>query len=260
MPEFRTDDGVRLHYAVQGEGPLTLIYLHGMGGDIGMWKPLWSVLDRSRFSYVALDFRGHGGSQRMPSTFTAERLVRDVLQVADLLAISRFALIGHGLGGKVACRIAAEHPGRVAGVILMGAVGPNEVPLEQDVVERIVSCGDDVGLVRQYFRSWFKEWPRPEIERWTANVANTPPWVRRAFCAPVRSPGARSEEAVVSEVPAIVLAGENDPVYGPAYQHKAVLPALANARLVTISCGHGLLLERPDEVAGHCKEFFAELK
>lgn len=260
MPEFRTDDGVRLRYAVQGEGPLTLFYLHGMGGDIGTWKHLWSVLDRSKFSHVALDFRGHGGSQRMPSTFTAERLANDVIQLADLLDVRRFALISQGFGGKVAYRIAAQHPARVAGVILMGAVGPNEVPLEQEVVERIVSCGDDVGLVRQYFRSWFKEWPRPELERWTANVANTPPWVRRAFCAPSRGAGARPEEAIVTDVPAVVLAGENDPVYGPAYQHEAVLPALANARLVTISCGHGLLLECPDEVADHCKEFFSQLE
>lgn len=260
MPEFRTDDGVRLHYAMQGQGPLTLFYLHGMGGDVGTWKHLWSVLDRSRFSHVALDFRGHGGSQRMPSAFTAERLANDVVQLADLLDVRRFALLGHGFGGKVACRIAAQHPGRVAGVMLMGAVGPNEVPLEKEVVDRIVSCGDDVALVRQYFRSWFKEWPRPEIERWTANVANTPSWVRRAFCAPSRAGGTRSPTAIVTEVPAVVLAGESDPVYGPDYQQVAVLPALAKARLVTISCGHGLLLELPDEVTDHCKEFFSQLE
>jgi pimeloyl-ACP methyl ester carboxylesterase len=259
MPEFHTDDRVRLHYTLRGCGRLTLMYLHDLGGDAGTWKALWEAIDHPRFCHVALDLRGHGGSQRMPSAFCVDRLASDVLQLADRLELPRLVLVGHGFGGQVALRVATRSLGRIAGLVLMGPVGPDAPPFGRETVEHLVKCGDNVDQLRAHFRPWFKEWPRPELDRWIANLANTPTWVRREFGREGQIASDRPE-VLVADIPAIVIAGEDDPVCGPTYQHAAVMPALSNACLLIVPCGHGLLLERPDEIAMHCGRFFSRLE
>jgi pimeloyl-ACP methyl ester carboxylesterase len=258
MPEFRTDDDVRLHYVVHGEGPLPIIYLHWMGGDAGNWNGLWTALDDSRFCHVALDVRGHGQSERTPSLFTIDRLARDVLQLADELESARFVLAGHSFGGKVALMVAAKVPLRVAGLILFGSVGPAKVPLSRETVESILTHTAEADFVRGYFRPWFTVWPRAELDYWIGSFAHTPAWAHRAVCEIALWTDITREIAEIT-TPTLVIAGEHDPAYGPAYQEAAVLPAVPNARMVTVDCGHGLILERPEEVATHCGEFLESL-
>jgi pimeloyl-ACP methyl ester carboxylesterase len=118
MAEFTSDDGIRLHYVTQGTGALPIIYLHWMGGSGLDWKRFWTSLDQRRYRHVALDFRGHGQSDPTPSSFTNERLARDVLQLADELGLPHFVVAGHSFGGKVALKLAAMGPARVAGLML----------------------------------------------------------------------------------------------------------------------------------------------
>ena len=251
MPEFTTDDGVRLHYIVRGKGALPIIFLHGMGGDAGNWEGLWSAIGHGAFRYIALDFRGHGESQREPSTFTNERLARDVLQLADSLSLAHFNIAGHSFGGKVALLVAAMAPTRVAGLILFGAAGPAKVQLEREAVEPILKNAGDIEFVRESFKPWLSVWPRPELDRWLANFVTTPEWAHRAVCEIALWTDISNETRRIT-APTLVFAGEHDPVYGPAYQRAAVLPTLLNAELVAVDCGHGLFLERPAEIAACC--------
>ena len=55
--------------------------------------------------------------------------------------------------------------------------------------------------------------------------------------------------------PALVLAGLHDPVYGPAYQAGAVQPYLARPTVLMLDSGHGLVLERPEDVAAAMRPF-----
>jgi pimeloyl-ACP methyl ester carboxylesterase len=117
----------------------------------------------------------------------------------------------------------------------------------------------DVVFVRESFRPWFKEWPRPELDQWAKNFARTPAWAHRAVCELALWTDISTEVAGIT-APALVIAGEHDPVYGPVYQRNAVLPTLPDPQFVTVDCGHGLFLERPKEIAAHCKEFLAQLE
>ena len=258
MPEFRTDDGVRLRYVERGVGRLPVFYLHWVGGDTGTWTPLWDALHGPALRHVALDFRAHGGSQRMPSTFTNERLAHDVLQLAGVLGIQRFAVVAHSFAGRVALRLALLAPARVAGLVLIGAAGSGEVLLERKKVDAMLRRADDVTFVRRLFKPCFADWPRAEIDRWVANFANTPAWARKEFCEIGLWSQEQNENSSI-EAPALLIAGEHDPIYGPNYQRTVVLPRLPGARLVTIKCGHGLVVERPAEIATHCENFLSRL-
>lgn len=193
-----------------------------------------------------------------PSAFTNERLARDVLQLADALGVVRFVVCGHSFGGKVAMRLAALAPERVAGLVLIGAVGPGKVPLTCEAVDPILDRATDVAFVRESFRPWFSVWPRPELDRSLENFARTPGWAHRAVCEIALWTDITAELTSLS-APALLIAGEHDPVYGPAYRREAVMPVLAHAQMATIDCGHGLILERPEEIATQCERFLGGL-
>ena len=70
---------------------------------------------------IAPDLRGHGesGMPTEPSDYTTDKMVQDVLAVADACGVKRFTIWGFSFGGKVG-RYAAAHSERVAKIVLMG--------------------------------------------------------------------------------------------------------------------------------------------
>ncbi|MCW8101706.1 alpha/beta fold hydrolase [Streptomyces tauricus] len=100
--------------------------LHGLAGHAGEWDVLAQSL-RSRYRIVALDQRGHGGSERHPQDVSRAAYVADVIALADQLALQRPVLVGQSLGGHTAMLTAAAHPGLVRALVLIeaGSGGPN---------------------------------------------------------------------------------------------------------------------------------------
>jgi pimeloyl-ACP methyl ester carboxylesterase len=62
------------------------------------------------------------------------------------------------------------------------------------------------------------------------------------------------------KLPVLCVVGEDDPVYGPAYQRESVLSVFSHARMEVVpNCGHGLTLERPQEVAAILADYLASI-
>lgn len=257
ITELTTDDGIRLHYEERGDGPVSVIYLHWMGGCTKNWRELWDALDPATHRHIAIDLRGHGHSHAAPCTFTDERLVRDVLALADHLGLTRFAVVGHSFGGKVALRLAAMAPERITELVLLGAVGPGKVALDRPAIDIALRRTHEVPFVREFFRLWFAVWPRDALDRALETFTCTPAWALRAVCDLALWQDLSPHIAPLPH-PALVIAGAQDPVYGPAYQYEAVLPFVPRGHLITIpACGHGMFLERPMEIAAACARFLA---
>src|SRR5205085_2092881 len=69
---------------------------------------------------IALDFRGHGRSAPPPDgDYSIAGLAADVERVADALALERFVLAGHSMGGAVAVAYAGANAQRVGGLLLL---------------------------------------------------------------------------------------------------------------------------------------------
>ncbi|HPL80832.1 MAG TPA: alpha/beta fold hydrolase, partial [Burkholderiaceae bacterium] len=94
-----------------------LLLLHGFPQTHAMWHRVAQRL-RHDFFLVLPDLRGYGDSSHAPglpdhSNYSKRALAQDLIAVMDTLGIAAFALCGHDRGGRVAHRLALDHPARV---------------------------------------------------------------------------------------------------------------------------------------------------
>jgi haloacetate dehalogenase len=99
-----------------GHGPPVLL-LHGFPQTHLMWRIVAPLLARD-FTVVCADLRGYGRSGCPPSTsdhapYTKRAMAQDMVSVMERLGFPRFSVAGHDRGGRVAYRMALDHPERV---------------------------------------------------------------------------------------------------------------------------------------------------
>lgn len=107
--------GAVLHGEARGERPAT-IFLHGFGGSLEDWQPVWDRLPDS-MAAIRYDLRGFGRSRAEPEPFSH---ADDLLALLDARGIARANLVGLSMGGSVAVQFALNHPERVNRLVLIG--------------------------------------------------------------------------------------------------------------------------------------------
>src|ERR1700754_188922 len=106
----------RLRTRVGGSGP-PLLLLHGWPETHLMWHSTAPAL-AERFTVVAADLPGYGASFRPPvaadhAPHAKRALAGDLVSAMARLGHPVFALCGHDRGGRVAYRMALDHPDAV---------------------------------------------------------------------------------------------------------------------------------------------------
>jgi pimeloyl-ACP methyl ester carboxylesterase len=94
-----------------GDGPPVLI-LHGLFGSGSNWRRVARELATSH-RVLAVDLRNHGASP-WADTMTYPQMADDVLRLIDRERLTRPAVIGHSMGGKVAMALALLYPDEVS--------------------------------------------------------------------------------------------------------------------------------------------------
>jgi pimeloyl-ACP methyl ester carboxylesterase/DNA-binding CsgD family transcriptional regulator len=119
-----SSDGVKLAYAVTGDGPplvmsaTWLTHLEHQWRSLA-WKPWLEALSRDH-TLLRYDSRGCGLSDRATDNLSFETWVKDFEKVIDAAGFGRFSLLSTCWGGPVAIEYAARHPERVDRLVLYG--------------------------------------------------------------------------------------------------------------------------------------------
>ncbi len=105
--------GIRIRAATGGSGP-PLLLLHGHPQTHATWRDVAPRL-AERFSVVAMDLRGYGDSAKPDGgeghfNYSKRAMAGDAVAVMRTLGHERFAVVGHDRGGRVAHRMALDHP------------------------------------------------------------------------------------------------------------------------------------------------------
>src|SRR6188472_4266742 len=108
--------GLRQHIVVGGDGP-PLLLVHGWPENWYQYRALMPALAR-HFTVIAVDQRGMGLTEKPDSGYDSAALANDLVALMDALGYERFSVIGLDTGMVISYALAADHPDRVARLVV----------------------------------------------------------------------------------------------------------------------------------------------
>ena len=136
-----------------------VLAVHGVTASLMTFRTLARELNGD-VAFLAPDLRGRGRSAALPGPYGIAQHVDDMLAVLDHVGATRAVLVGHSMGAYVVERLAAEHPERAAGLVLLDAGLPFPLPEDpsqvlQDIVgSSVLRLSITFPSVEQYIRGW----------------------------------------------------------------------------------------------------------
>lgn len=261
-------DGVRLAYAVHGDGPRTVVLLPTWSiVHSQVWKMQVPYLSR-HLRVVTFDGRGSGASGRPASavSYGNDEYARDVVAVLDATGTDHAVLVGMSCGATWAVHVAAEHPERVRGLLALSPSCGFEITTQRDQYVWSGAAEDPVGWAKYNKAYWLGEgwddfvafffaemYPEPhstkqreDAERWAHEA--TAQMVADTTDARLGLEGAACPaiEPLCGKVqcPVLVIHGTEDRVRPQAFGER--LAELTGGELLLVEgAGHGIMARDP---------------
>ena len=279
-----------IHVLHAGSGP-GLLLLHGFPQTSMMWREVAPLL-ADRFTVVCADLRGYGASGCPASSedhapYSKRALARDMVAVMTSFDFGRFSVAGHDRGGRVAYRLAFDHPQRIHRVAVLDIV-PIDVAWERaddrlalgfwpwsllaqagPLPERLIAAAPEAVIDNALSREWGTPAStfEPEIRAQYAGQLRDPDHLH-AICEEYRAAAgidrehdrADRESGRQITCPLLALWSRNGPLgswYGDLGGPLAVWRALApDVRGWAVDGGHFFAEEHPTRTARTLAEFF----
>jgi len=122
---FTQNGDVKIHYVVQGKGPL-VVMIHGFPDYWATWKPLMATLSAAGYRTAALDNRGYNlsGQPKGEAAYAMPNLVGDVAAVIAAEGQKNAVVVGHDWGAAIAWNVALTRPDLVNKLIILSVPHP----------------------------------------------------------------------------------------------------------------------------------------
>jgi pimeloyl-ACP methyl ester carboxylesterase len=125
-------NGTTIHFVRGGAGPVVIL-VHGFPEDWYEWHKIMPRLSK-KFTVIAVDLRGIGGSKATPTGYDAANMAEDIHQLIVHLQLKRVYIAGHDIGGIVAYAFLRSHPEETRGAMIVDVGLPGISPWEEDKV------------------------------------------------------------------------------------------------------------------------------
>ncbi|HRD97198.1 MAG TPA: alpha/beta hydrolase [Rubrivivax sp.] len=276
--DFIDVKGQLVHLRDEGprHDPLPIVLIHGTSSSLHTWQG-WARELRGQRRVISFDLPGFGltgpfTGQYPRDDYHGDRYAQFVLDLLDHLQVPRAVIAGNSLGGEVAWRTAYRAPQRVAGLVLVDAVGPAFTP-QAGPLGFLIARTPVLGSISQGFL------PRALVAQGVTSVYAQPERVgselvdrhfelalregnRRALALRLRQmvDGEHVERIATLKQPTLILWGEHDrlipPVAGRQFQQM-----IAGSRLVILQgLGHVPQEEDPARSLAPVKDFLLTLR
>jgi haloacetate dehalogenase len=269
--------GATINVATRGAG-LPLLLLHGYPENHRMWREVAPRLAQ-QYEVVCPDLRGYGDSSKPESTpdhsnYSKRAMATDMIEVMAALGHRTFLLAGHDRGGRVAYRLALDHPAAVRRLALLDIVSTRAVYedggmemarryfhwylliQEQPLPERLI--GSDPGFwLRQFLpegmeiREYLRTFATPEGIRASCED------YRAGFFVDLAHDHADVAAGRKITCPTMILWGSRGAVGAVFKPLETWKDLVASPTGHVVDCGHFIPEEKPDETTRALREFFS---
>jgi len=243
-----SSDGQLISYNVFGKGDVTLVFVHGWGGDSRYWRYQIPYFYK-KYRVVIIDLAGHGNSEQNRKVYTLEAFGQDVKAVVEDVNARRVILIGHSMSGEIVAEAARLMPGRVIGIIGADSIQNVEDTMPKEQFKQMVDGfqKDFKGEVKNFVEPMLGKDIKPEFKKWIIDdISCEPPYVAiSAFKEYVIKFENKGIANIFKEVKVPVRCVNADlwptnPEANRRYMSSFEVTYIKGA-------GHFIMLERPDE-------------
>jgi pimeloyl-ACP methyl ester carboxylesterase len=278
LKQFLPVEGGRIAYTLAGDPAAPpLILIHGWLSHGGVWRTLAEMLQQ-RYACVMIDLLGLGDSDKpTDGDYSIAAQGRRVLALADALGMSRFAVMGHSMGGQIALCIAGQlAPERVTALVDVSGVATGKLMnyVTTFTLPRMRMALGQAWVWR--LTRWYSQWPllaRFEFGTWFHQPQSLPfaDWAidrHYALQPDMHTSAYRAGQAILAAdltahlpriaAPTLVLFGAQDAVV-PLSEGEIVAQTVPGARLKLLEgCGHFPMLEQVDKTRAIINAFLTD--
>ena len=239
-------------YETAGEGPVTLLLLHGFPFDRRLWYKLIPQLKGAKI--ILPDLPGFGNSALTANEASMETYAEAIYTVLQCEGTSRVILAGHSMGGYIALAFAEKYPHMVSGLSLIHSsafADDEDRKLKREQVKAFITQHGAQQFTRSFVPGPFSPdfTNTPEIEtliHWAEDCT------AEGLIAAVEAMKNRPDRTHVLKnltIPVQFITGEKDPIFNPGITYQqAVIPTTGIIDLMKDS-GHMGMIENADEMA-----------
>lgn len=232
-----------------------LVFLHGIGGRASAWHAIQQACAAWGYGSLAWDMPGYASSP-MVAPYTFERLADALNSLMDEQGEEKAILVGHSMGAMLALQMWAQHPERVAGLVLAAgspAFGQGSGAFQKAfLAQRLAPLAaghsmDDVAhvLVPTLVAPGYVG---PGLAQAKACMASITPTAYTAALGALVQFEQRSALPSIT-VPTLCISAEHDRIASPSVVQR-MAEKIPNARCLCLpGVGHLLTFEQPDSFA-----------
>ncbi|MHA6696451.1 alpha/beta fold hydrolase [Chryseobacterium sp. A321] len=242
-----------LHFTQHGEGPQTLVLLHGFMESTAIWQLMSPFLSKE-FTVVSIDLPGHGDSQPLHEVNFMDKMAKDVMEVLIHLQRKRVHLLGHSMGGYAALAFAELYPQSLKSLTLFFSSYFEDSEDKKDQRAR------SLRIISENFKSYANAGIPPLFSQFELKALSGPIQLAKevALATPVEGVLASvkgmmerpNRKAVIEELDCKIMfvLGRHDQAIESDKLYKD-LPQKANIKAYVLDCGHNGHLEIPEVCA-----------
>ena len=248
--------GVKWDSVSLGEGPETILFLHGMTGAYDIW---WQQMESLQDEYRVI-------AVTYPAANSLEEMEQAVMAILAAEGVEHFYVVGSSLGGYFAQYLVTRHPNEILGAVFANTFPPNDILAEKNKT---------IGTLLPYLPEWLvmnvlsgsmRESVYPAsgdselvlafgLEQTYGRMSKAQVLGRyRCVVEPFEAP-----DMAVLGIPVMIIEANNDPLVEKALreQLKTTYPT---AQVVTLSNGHFPYLSMPAEYTAYLEAFFGGIQ
>ena len=270
---------VRLHAVIGGSGPPVLL-VHGWPETWYAWRMVMPAL-ADEFEVVAVDQRGIGLSDKPDDGYDVGTLADDIVGLMESLGHQRFAVYGTDTGMPIAYAVAADHPDRVARLVVSEAPLPGISPspplflppvlnarlwhlafnqLPPEVNEALVAGREEIFFGSEFAASaGTKQLPADVVKYYVDTLAASPEALRGSFefyrAIPTSAAQNETRKDRRLTMPVLAIGGAESGMEGVEATMQLVADDVSG--VVLEGAAHWVAEQAPDELATTLKKFLA---